>query len=182
MVDERDGRLVDENLGAFRLRTELGPGDIGTITYLHGVVYHAENNHGIAFEAYVAEGLAEFFHSYRAGRDHIWIYEHDGQIIGTLFLMDRQGAAQLRYYFVLPEYRGRGIGKDLMRRYMRALQDGGYASSFLWTTNELPTAAALYMRHGFMLTEERPSTRFGKPVIEQKYEWHRDARSSDDGM
>jgi GNAT superfamily N-acetyltransferase len=169
-------RLVDEDLAVFTLRTELKPGDIGTITYLHGVIYHAEKKHGIAFEAYVAEGLAEFFHNYQAGRDHVWIYEHDRQIIGTLFLMDRQGTAQLRYYFVLPEYRGQGIGKDLMRRYMRALHDGDYPTSFLWTTNELPTAAALYMRHGFVLTEERPSTRFGKAVVEQKYEWRKDTR------
>lgn len=39
------------------------------------------------------------------------------------------------------------------------------------TTNELPAAAALYRKFGFEVVEEKPSTGFGKPVIEQKYEW-----------
>jgi len=40
----------------------------------------------------------------------------------------------------------------------------------LWTTSELPAAASLYKRYGFVLTEEIPSDLFGKPVIEQRYD------------
>lgn len=156
------------------IRRELQPGDIGEITRLHGTVYHAERGHGIAFEAYVAAGLAEFVHQYAPARDALWICADAGRVVGTLFLIHRKAAAQLRYFLVLPEYRGCGLGKSLMRDYMAALRERGYASSFLWTTNELAAAASLYRRHGFALTEERPSTRFGKPVIEQKFEWRAD--------
>jgi GNAT superfamily N-acetyltransferase len=152
-----------------KVRKSLAPGDLGEIIRLHGTVYSRENGHGIAFEAYVAEGMAEFFHSYDADRDRLWLYEDAGRIVGTLFLMHRQDVAQLRYFLVLPEYRGRGLGKDLMDRYMAALASCGYRQSFLWTTNELPAAASLYTRHGFVLTEEVPSVRFGKPLVEQKY-------------
>lgn len=155
------------------LRERLRPGDIGEIARLHGAVYHAEYAHGVAFEAYVAEGLAEFFHRYDAARDRVWLYEDGARIVGMLFLMHRDEGAQLRYFLVLPEYRGAGLGKDLMARYMAALDECGYAYSFLWTTNELGAAAALYTRHGFRLCDERPSARFGKPLIEQKYEWAR---------
>jgi GNAT superfamily N-acetyltransferase len=155
------------------LRECLVPGDIGEITRLHGTMYSRERGHGIAFEAYVAEGLAEFYHHYDAGRDRVWLYEDADRIVGTLFLMHREnGTAQLRYFLVLPEYRGLGFGKDLMARFMTALSDCGYREAFLWTTRGLPAAASLYTRHGFVLTEEMPSERFGTALVEQKYVYH----------
>jgi peptidyl-dipeptidase Dcp len=45
-----------------------------------------------------------------------------------------------------------------------------YRSAFLWTVHELPVAAALYKRFGFTLAEEKPSTAFGKPLREQRYD------------
>lgn len=157
----------------YALRYSFRPGDIGEIIRLHGTVYSNERNHGAAFEAYVAAGMAEFFHCYDAARDRIWLYEDGARLVAMLFLMHREAGAQLRYFLVLPEYRGRGLGKDLMSRYMRALHEIGYGYSFLWTTHELDAAAALYRRHGFVLCEEQPSTRFGRPLVEQKYEWLR---------
>lgn len=154
---------------AINMRESLVHGDIGEITRLHGTVYGQERGYGMAFEAYVAESLAEFYHHYDADRDRIWLCESQGRIVGTLFLMHRDDAAQLRYFLVLPEYRGLGLGKDLMGRYMAAMAACGYRRSYLWTTSELDAAAALYTRHGFVLAEEVPSVRFGKPLIEQKY-------------
>lgn len=46
-----------------------------------------------------------------------------------------------------------------------------YQSSFLWATSELEGATALYKRYGFMLTEEKKSGAFGKPVAEQRYDF-----------
>jgi hypothetical protein len=45
---------------------------------------------------------------------------------------------------------------------MDFLLSHGYTSSYLWTTHELNTAASLYTRHGFVLTEEKESDAFGK--------------------
>jgi len=52
---------------------------------------------------------------------------------------------------------------------MDFLRECGYKESYLWTTHELTTAAALYKRLGFQLTEEKESTAFGKPLREQRY-------------
>ena len=79
-------------------------------------------------------------------------------------------AAQLRYFLLLPEFRGIGLGKKLMELFMKHLKDKGYASAYLWTTNEQKEAAELYKKYGFVLTEEKPSSAFGKPLIEQRYE------------
>lgn len=153
------------------IRKSLRPGDLGEIARLHGVIYHLEHGHGIEFEAYVAAGLAEFFHAYDPALDRVWICEAGDRIVGSLFLQHRDESAQLRYFLLLPEYRGTGLGKRLMSEYMQALDDVGYIRSFLWTTDELPAAGSLYIRHGFRLTESFESNRFGKALVEQKYEW-----------
>jgi peptidyl-dipeptidase Dcp len=91
-------------------------------------------------------------------------------MIGFLLLMDRGPAAQLRYFLIEPEYRGIGLGSKLMDLYMHFFRECGYRGSYLWTTHELSTAAYLYQRHGFKLTEEKESTAFGKPLREQRYD------------
>lgn len=158
------------SLDTLQIRTELRPGDLGYVTYLHGALYFREYGYGLQFESYVAKGLAEFYDNYNPERNRIWVCEHNGRMIGFLLLMDRGSAAQLRYFLIEPEYRGIGLGKKLMNLYMDFLRRCGYKTSYLWTTHELETAAFLYKRLGFKLTEEKDSTSFGKPVREQRYD------------
>jgi GNAT superfamily N-acetyltransferase len=158
------------SLNDISIRTNLLPGDIGYVTYMHGRLYSREYNYGLQFESYVAKGLCEFYETYNAERSCIWACEHHDRIIGFLLLMDRGEAAQLRYFLIEPEYRGIGLGSKLMNLYMDFLRECGYKESYLWTTHELFTAALLYKRHGFTLTEEKESTAFGKPLREQRYD------------
>jgi len=158
------------SLSQISIRTELRPGDIGYVTYLHGRLYKEEYNYSVSFEAYVAKGLHEFYEKYDPARSRVWVCEDQGKIIGFLLLMDRGDAAQLRYFILEPEYRGIGLGKKLMILYMDFLKSCNYRSSYLWTTHELKAAASLYLRHGFKLTEQKESTAFGKPLMEQRYD------------
>lgn len=152
------------------IRTELKPGDMGYVIYMHGKLYKKEYDYEIQFENYVAKGLCEFYDKYNPERNRVWVCEHDSRIIGFLLLMDRGKAAQLRYFLIEPEYRGIGLGSKLMGLYMDYLQECGYKESYLWTTHELTTAAFLYKRIGFKQTEEKESTAFGKPLREQRYD------------
>ena len=153
------------------IRTELKAGDIGYVTFLHGILYKKEYNYGISFESYVAAGLHEFYQHYDPLKDRAWICEYHEIIIGFLLLMHRENnIAQLRYFILKPEYRGIGLGKKLMGLYMDFLKESRYRSSYLWTTNELPAAAHLYQQNGFRLTEEKESTVFGKQLKEQRYD------------
>ena len=154
-----------------RVRNEFQPGDLGYVIHMHGRLYGIEYNYGVAFEMYVAEGLAEFYKQYDPGKDRVWICEHVDRVVGFLLLMHREGnAAQLRYFLLDPEYRGIGLGKRLMDLYMDFLHECGYKSSYLWTTHEQEAAASLYKRYGFVLTEEKESTAFGKTLKEQRYD------------
>ena len=158
-------------LNEITIRTEMKPGDLGYVIYWHGKLYNKEYNYGISFEAYIAAGMYEFYKNYDPQLDRVWICEHHEKIIGFLLLMHRDNkTAQLRYFLLEPEYRGIGLGKKLMTLYMDFLLECGYTASYLWTTHELSTAAALYTRHGFNLTEEMPSTAFGKQLIERRYD------------
>lgn len=152
------------------IRTVLKPGDIGYIIYLHGSLYQKEYNYGITFETYVANGLLEFYQKYDPAKDRVWICEYKGKIAGFLLLMNRGKVAQLRYFLILPEFRGMGLGNKLMNLYLNFLNQRGYSSSYLWTTNEQDTAARLYKKFGFKLTEEKESNAFGKPLKEQRYD------------
>ena len=158
------------SLNDIDIRTGLRSGDIGYVIYLHGILYKEEYGYGIAFEPYVATGLYEFYTQYDPLKDRVWVCEHGGAIIGFLLGMHRPEGAQLRYFILHPGFRGIGLGKKLMELYMDWLRLTGYKASYLWTTSELPAAASLYKRHGFVLTQEKPSNDFGKPVIEQRYD------------
>ena len=158
------------SLSDISIRTELRPGDIGYVTYMHGALYGREYSYGIQFESYVAKGLCEFYEKYEPKRNRVWVCEHNDRMIGFLLLMDRGEAAQLRYFLIEPEYRGIGLGTKLLNLYMDFLRARGYRKSYLWTTHELTTAAVLYKRLGFRLTEEKESNSFGKPLTEQRYD------------
>ena len=153
------------------IRTHLKPGDLGYVIYRHGKLYSEEYDYGISFETYVGLGVYEFYKNYNPALDGVWICEHNNRIVGFVLLMHKENnIAQLRYFYLEPEYRGIGLGKKLMSLYMAFLKEKGYQSSYLWTTNELKAAASLYKRYGFKLTEEKESTSFGKRLKEQRYD------------
>ena len=152
------------------IRTTLQSGDLGYVAYLHGKIYKEENGYGPNFEGYVLESLGEFAHQYDPMKDRVWICEHQGKIVGFLSGVRRGDRVQLRYFIFLPEYRGIGLGKKLMDNFVAYMQETGVTKAYLWTTNEQHTATALYARYGFKLTEEKPSTAFDKPLIEQRYD------------
>jgi peptidyl-dipeptidase Dcp len=153
------------------IRTDLKAGDIGYITWLHGVLYKEEFNYSIYFESYVAKGLSEFYEQYDPAKDRVWICEHDNRIIGFLLLMHKENAtAQLRFFILESHYRGIGLGKKLMKLLKDFLHEKNYKHCYLWTTNEQRTAIQLYKKAGFILTEEKQSDVFGKTLTEQRYD------------
>lgn len=164
--------MVDNSkLAEISIRKELLPGDIGYITYLHGMLYKKEYGYGLAFETYVAKGFLEFVASFNPSKDEVWVCEHSQKIIGFVLLIGRSNeTAQSRFFILLPEYRGIGLGKKLVTEFLASLQKRGFSHAYLWTTHEQTSAAALYTKAGFVLTEEKESTDFGKVLTEQRYD------------
>lgn len=72
-------------------------------------------------------------------------------------------------FFVFPEYRGIGLGNELIRLLVEFLKEKNCSECYLWTTNDLLSAVNAYLKYGFKLVEEKPSVNFGKNLVEQKY-------------
>ncbi|MCS3733194.1 GNAT family N-acetyltransferase [Mucilaginibacter dorajii] len=158
------------NVNDINIRTELQPGDLGYIAYLHGEMYARECGYGLNFESYVLQGLGDFARQYDVAKDRVWICEHNQQIVGVLIAVDRGSALQLRYFIFRPEFRGLGLGKKLMTEFINHMKKREITDAYLWTTNEQHAAITLYERYGFKLTEEKVSAEFDKELIERRYD------------
>jgi len=157
----------------WKIRHRIKPGDIGYLTYLHGTLYAKEYGYDQTFEAYVAGGLAEFVQSFNPDEDRIWLAETKGLIIGSVAVVGHSKTdAQLRWFLVHPDYRGLGIGKELLKDALQFCKERRYKTVFLWTTNELVEAGRLYTRFGFSKTEEKTHEIWGKRVTEERYDLH----------
>jgi N-acetylglutamate synthase-like GNAT family acetyltransferase len=155
---------------AVTIRTDVRPGDVGTIIHLHGVLYAREYGFDPTFEAYVAGPLSGFVIA-AADRERIWIAEQDGRIVGCVAIVAASPeTAQLRWYLVDPSARGVGLGKRLLQEAVAFARECGYESIILWTVSALAAAAHLYRSAGFRKVEEKPGRMWGVDVVEEKYE------------
>lgn len=151
-------------------RHDLKPGDVGYLIYLHGMLYAREYGWDHTFEAYVAGPLAEFGKSH-SERERIWIVEQNETITGAIGIVERtQHLAQLRWFLLHPDLRGRGIGRALIEDAIRFCRDSQYHAISLWTVSALTAAATLYQSTGFQLMEEHEQRLWGTTLIEQRYE------------
>jgi GNAT superfamily N-acetyltransferase len=153
------------------IRTEMKPGDLGEIVRLHGVLYEEEYGLDNTFEAYVAGPLSEFVLHPDEGGQRMWVVELGGKLVGCIAIVrNGEGVAQLRWFLLTPETRGKGLGKRLMEEAVEFSRRAGYRRIILWTFSELETAIALYRRWGFKKTEEKAHHIWGRDLVEEKYE------------
>jgi len=138
------------------IRTELRPGDLGEIVRLHGVLYAEEYGLDNTFEAYVAGPLSEFVLAKDRAGQRIWVVEAEGKVAGCIAIVhSSEGVAQLRWFLLTPETRGKGLGKRLVEETIKYSREAGYRRIILWTFSELETAISLYTRWGYEKTEEK---------------------------
>lgn len=136
-------------------------------------MYAKEYSYDQTFEAYVAGGLAEFVQSFNPNKDRIWLAETNGQIVGSIAIVGHSKVdAQLRWFLVHPDYRGLGIGKELLKDALQFCKECKYKTIFLRTTSELIEAGHLYTCFGFSKTEEKTHKIWGKRVTEERYDLH----------
>jgi GNAT superfamily N-acetyltransferase len=171
ILTNRKNSPPNPSLAKWKLRHHIRPGDIGYLTHLHGVTYAKEYGYDQTFEAYVADGLAEFVRSFSPDKDRIWLAETNDQIIGSIAIVGHSKVgAQLRWFFVHPGYRGIGMGRKLLNEALRFCKEHKFRYVFLWTTSELVTAQCLYMSAGFRRTQKKTHQIWGRTIREQRYD------------
>jgi len=146
-------------------------GDASWIIHRHATLYRDEYGWNARFEALVAEIVADFLKTHDPAREHCWVAERRGSILGSVFLVrvdDR--VAKLRLLYVEPAARGLGIGRRLVEECMAFAKAAGYGRMTLWTNDCLTEARRLYDSLGFQQVGEEPHSDFGPPMVGQVLE------------
>lgn len=149
------------------------PGCIGDIASLHARFYAEHWGFGAFFEKKVATELAEFAGALPADGKALWCYVENGRTLASLAIDGNiaTGIAHLRWFIVDDALRGAGVGRQLMSRAMRFV-DERFRETYLWTFKGLDAARHLYESFGFRLSDESEGEQWGTKVVEQRF-WRR---------
>lgn len=156
--------------GAVILRG-LQPGDLGHIVARHGVLYSAEHGWDWTYEGLVAGIAARFVEHFDPAREQAWIADRDGEVLGSIFLMqsDDPATAKLRPLYLEPSARGLGLGRRLVEACVTRARACGYARMELWTCDLLVPARKLYDAAGFKLQRADRQRLFGHDLTMQTW-------------
>lgn len=161
------------------IRTEIQPGDIGYLIYLHGTLYAQEYGLDHTFEGYVASGIGEFAICFDERKDCLWLAEDGGRIVGSIAIAGQTDqSAQVRWFLVDPQARGRGLGSGLVKAALDFCRAREFRSVFLWTISDLKGAARLYKQAGFHRTEHKTHEIWGALRTEERYDLTLDIAST----
>ena len=104
---------------------------------------------------------------YSQDRSKFYVVECDGQLIGSIGIRPLgRNTCELRKFYVLKEYRGRGLGGRLLRQALIFSIEKGYKMIQLEVSAKHEPAIHLYESHGFEKTTKRSSC----PRCEYVYE------------
>jgi ribosomal protein S18 acetylase RimI-like enzyme len=116
--------------------------------------YRQEFNNDECFTSFEAE-LADIVNLY-AGKGNIKLIavsEADGEIAGCIASQEfAPGITEMKRLYVVPEHRGKNLGRMLAERIIALAAENGYDKICLDTMPEMKAAQQLYARLGFHIT------------------------------
>lgn len=115
------------------------------LTERHREIYETANiggdNPGLQFDA----------HLDRVGREHIWVAELEGRVVGMAGMIpeNHDGSPELEPIIVLPEARGSGIGRQLVEQVFAAARAMGSRDVVVSAVGRNEEAIRFYHEMGF---------------------------------
>lgn len=159
-----------DGLSPISIRT-FKPSDIDYIVARHRALYEIEYGFTQEFSDYVEKYAKKFMEHHDENHETIWIAEEKGSPVGVIAIVKADNTtAQLRWFLIEPDLRGRGLGHKLMITAIDFCKEKGYKHVFLWTVNILEAARHLYKEHGFSLTETNTHDLWGRHLTEERWD------------
>ncbi len=88
-----------------------------------------------------------------------YLIKVDNQYAGMgAFRKLREGVAEIKRMYVKPEFRGRGLGKQLMHKLLQKIEEYQFSVIYLDTALFMEAAHSLYRKMGFTDREVFPET------------------------
>ena len=145
-------------------------GDMDWLVERHATLYAQSDGFDGTFGPLVRSILEAFQADHDPASERGWIAEADGNPLGSIFCVRSNATtAKLRLFLLVPEARGKGVGRQLLAQCMTFARDTGYKGMQLWTHESHRTACALYARTGWTLDDSKPVHSFGQDLIEQTW-------------
>jgi GNAT superfamily N-acetyltransferase len=102
---------------------------------------------------------------HRLAEGPVWLAVEDETVVGTISGVPQKESLLVRSLAVLPNSRGRDIGRALLSQVENYAHENGYKRLILSTTPFLTPAIMLYERFGFQRSSEGPMDRLGTPIF-----------------
>lgn len=149
----------------------LTPGDSDWIVQQHAQSYAVSDGFDASFARTVAQILSDFEAEHDPACERGFVAWQGAQRLGCIFCVKQDDqTAKLRLFLLVPEARGKGLGKFLLQTCMGWARGQGYDRMELWTHESHKAACALYDRAGWRCRGSRPVTSFGVALVEQIWE------------
>jgi putative acetyltransferase len=93
------------------------------------------------------------FELFKTNGSVYWIAEENGNIAGGCGIYPTPGlpddCAELVKFYLLPQWRSKGIGRKLMEKCFESARQIGYKQLYLESLPELSKAVSMYIKSGF---------------------------------
>ncbi len=151
--------------------TQYSAADHDWLVERHQTLYAQDEGFDDSFGPLVDSILTDFEENAEPAHQAGWIAREGKQRLGSVFCVKQDAhTAKLRMFLLVPEARGKGIGKLLLRECMSFAKESGYQRMTLWTHASHTAACALYTSFGWSCVSSKPVQSFGVELIEQQWE------------
>ena len=117
------------------------------------VIFSVLREYGLGCEPVGADqDVVQVEQAYWQRGGEFWVVEQAGRIVGTAgyYPIDRsENAVEIRKMYLLPEVRGKGLGRFLLNTLEQAIAAKGFQTIWLETATVLKEAVNLYERSGY---------------------------------
>ncbi|MFW0778095.1 MAG: GNAT family N-acetyltransferase [Rickettsiales bacterium] len=111
---------------------------------------HGCTEEGFAIHDPEVDAMTE---AYSHARSIYYVVECDGKVVGGCGVAPLRGTYQnigeLQKFYILSDYRGRGIGKRLLDMCVAFAREQEYQRCYVETIDKMDAAGALYRKEGF---------------------------------